>query len=67
MGKCPKCNTENDDRNYYCKWCKTELKNRNLDGNKRYFERYDYLFNIEIVDYKTCDRDYYLPYRPKKK
>lgn len=65
--KCPNCKTENSDRNYYCKWCKTELKEKVVSSNKKYYERHNYLFDLDIVEDSTNDRDSFISYRAKKK
>lgn len=65
--KCPNCKTENNDRNYYCKWCKAELKERNMSSNKKYYDRHNYLFNLDIVEDSTNDKDSFISYRAKKK
>lgn len=65
--KCPNCKTENDDRNYYCKWCKAELKERNISVKRKYYSRHDYLFDLDLVTDDKNDRDSFISYRAKKK
>ena len=65
MIKCEHCGTENDDRNYYCGWCGNLIKEMLV--SKKYTEKYNYLFNLEIVEDDSRDIDNYAPYRSKKK
>lgn len=62
--KCPICETENEGRNYYCIWCGHVLKDRAAKKKKLKY-RYDYLFDLPIVEDDSNDRDSFLPYRSK--
>lgn len=64
---CEKCNTENPNRNYYCKYCGEPLKKGREGKVKKLNVRYDYLLDLSIVEDNTNDKDYYEAYRSKQK
>ena len=64
---CPNCGRENIDRNYYCSWCDTPLKNKGAAKPKKLKERYNYLLDLDVVEENTNEKDYYGTYKSKKK
>ena len=67
MAICGNCKTENPERNYYCKWCGTPLKEGREGKVKKLKNRYDYLLDLSIVEDNSNDKDYYGSYNSKKK
>ena len=64
MLECPNCKTKNNERNYYCNWCGAILR-ENAGKSKKLKEKYDYLFNLPIVEDDSRDIDSFAPYRSK--
>ena len=67
MVVCPNCKRENDDRNYYCSWCDTPLKNKGKVKQKKINERYNYLIDLDVIDEQIPEKDYFGTYNSKKK
>ena len=64
--KCPFCQVENEDRNYYCKWCEKPLKSTGGSRNKKYKDKFKYLLTLNVVEDDSNDRDYFESYNSRK-
>ncbi len=60
---CLKCNSENSDRSYYCKYCGEPLK-LGAGTKKRVKDRFKYVDNVEVDISDFID--YFDAYRPKR-
>lgn len=65
MVKCVKCGTENTERNYYCSWCGECLKEKGAGKTKKLKDKFNYLFDLDIVEDDTNDVDHYGSYKSK--